>query len=272
MGAATSLYERTDQVLINLLLGPTFNAYYGVVVQLQSYVSSLVGALNGVLLPTATRLSVSGSDWERQQLLLRATRYALLLAIPVVSVLTVVRRPLVRAWLGPGFDAAADVLPLGMLIVLLRAPNAVTWPALTAMNRLKWPALVLLADAVANVVLSIVYVRVLGLGLAGVFLGTLSASTLRFAFFQGPYTARLTGLPPRRYWREGLGPPVLGLLFLAPASLAIERLAAGVPGTFALLALVNAAYAVGVWRWIFDPFERALAERSFARIRGVAWR
>jgi O-antigen/teichoic acid export membrane protein len=272
MGAATSLYERTDQILINLLLGPTFNAYYGVLVQLQTYVSSLVGAVSGVLLPTATRLTAGGSDWDRQQFLLRATRYALLIAIPVTSLVTVLRRPLVHAWLGPGFDAVADVLPLGMLLVLLRAPGAITWPYLAAADRLKWPTLVLLLDGVTNVGLSIFYVRALDLGLAGVLLGTISTSTLRFALFQAPYVARLTGLSAARYWREGVGPPVLSLALLAPVLFVIHRLDVGVAGASVLVALAGTAYAVGVWQWIFDPFERALAERVFARLRGVASR
>lgn len=272
MGAATSLYERTDQILINLLLGPTFNAYYGVLVQLQTYVSSLVGAVSGVLLPTATRLNARGSEWDRQQFLLRATRYALLIAIPVTSLVTVLRRPLVHAWLGSGFDAVADILPLGMLLVLLRAPGAITWPYLAAADRLKWPTLVLVLDGVTNVGLSIFYVRVLELGLAGVLLGTISTSALRFALFQAPYVARLTGLTAARYWREGVGRPALSLALLAPALFLIHELDVGVAAASVLVALTGTAYAIGVWQWIFDPFERALAERVFARLRGVASR
>ena len=272
ISVATSLYERTDQILVNVFLGPTFNAYYGVVSQLQSYASSLVGAVNGVLLPTATKLSVAGTEWERQQFLLRTTRYSLFIAIPVTIVVTTLRKPLIHAWLGPGFEVAADVLPLGMLLVLLRAPNAVTWPYLTAANRLGIPALVLLVDGVTNVLLSIVYVRVFHLGLAGVFMGTISTSVLRFVLFQGPYTARLTGISPWRYWREGMGWPIVVLIPLAPTLFGIRRLDIGFLGTLLLLSIVGGAYAVGVWRWVFDSFERTLAERFFARIRGVARR
>jgi O-antigen/teichoic acid export membrane protein len=258
VSVGSNLYERTDQVLINLLLGPAFNAFYAVVIQWETYIGRLVMVLTEVILPTASKIAVSGSRWEQQQLVLRATRYGLTLAVPCVVGTTIFRRQLVELWLGTGFEEAIRILPLAMLLMLCRTPNFLAWPYLTAVNRLKWPALALLIDAIANVGLSILYVTVFDLGLPGIILGTLSTSLMRFAFFQGPYLAKQLELPVGRYWKEGFGRPMVSLLWLIPCLWLVQWLSLSGTTTLALVISTAALYSLWTWIYLFEDYERTL--------------
>jgi len=266
----SNLYERTDQVLINLLLGPAFNAFYAVVIQCESYIGRMVTVLTDVILPTASKIAVSGSIWEKQQLVLRATQYGLILAVPCVVAVTIFRRELIELWLGAGFEESIKVLPLAMLLMLCRTPNFVSWPYLTAVNRLKWPALAYIVDAVANVALSILYVMAFDLGLTGILLGTLSTFLLRFALFQGPYLAKQIELPIGRYWKEGFGRPMLSLLWLIPCLWLIQWLSLSGTMTLALVIGTAALYCLWTWLYLFEDYERTLFGNLFSHLTGHA--
>jgi O-antigen/teichoic acid export membrane protein len=258
IGFASNLYERTDQILINLFLGPAFNAIYAVAIQLGSALNRLVTSLTSVLLPTASRISDSGSVWEKQQLILRSTRYVLTLALPGAFGVAIFRREIIELWLGQGFSAAIDILPLIIFLVFCRIPIFVTWPYLTATNQLKLPAYAILLDGICNVLLSISYVKAFHLGLAGIVLGTLSTNLIRFICFQIPFVAKLVELPVAQYWLQGYTRPIIPMLWLAPCLYLIQSW--HLPGIFTISLLTISAfvYALSVWFWVFDAYEQQL--------------
>ncbi len=255
---ASSLYERTDQILINLFLGPVFNAAYAVVIQLGNSIIRLVTALTSVLLPTASRIADRGSTWEKQQLIIRTTQYVVTLAVPCAVGITIFRQEIIELWLGRGFQEAVNVLPLTIFLIFCRIPILVTWPYLTATNQLKQPALAMLLDGVINVVLSILYVKAFNLGLAGVVLGTLSTNLVRFSVFQIPFVARSINLPVAQYWKKGYVKASLSIVWLLPSLYLIHWLHLPGVATILLLALTAIAYAVWVWFIVFDSFEQKL--------------
>jgi len=248
----SSLYERTDQILINLFLGPAFNAAYAVVIQLGNSIIRLVTALTSVLLPTASRIADSGSTWEKQQLIIRTTQYVVTLAVPCAIGITIFRQEIIELWLGRGFQEAVNVLPLTIFLIFCRIPILVTWPYLTATNQLKQPALAMLLDGVINVVLSILYVKAFNLGLAGVILGTLSTNLIRFSVFQIPFVARSIDLPVAQYWRKGYAKASLSIMWLLPSLWLIHWLKLPNPGTILLLILAANIYTAWVWLVVFD--------------------
>lgn len=258
VGLGSSLYERLDQVIINLFLGPIFNTFYGVVVQLENYVSRIVTALSEVILPTATRLGATGSRWEKQQLVVRATRYALTLALPCAAGIIVFRNEIIETWLGKGYTEAIYILPLAMLLMSLRVPMFITWPYLTAVNKLKWPAVALLIDALVNIPLSILYVQIFDLGLFGVVLGTLSTNSVRFILFQSPYISRQLEMSVWKYWNEAYTRPLISAALFFAVLFGIEWGSLSLVMTTLAIVLASALYALSVWYLILEEYEQNL--------------
>ncbi len=263
---ASNLYERTDQILINLLLGPSFNTLYAVVIQIGSSVNRLVTAITGVLLPTAAKISASGSSWEKQQLIIRSTRYVVALAAPSAFGMCIFRREIIELWLGKGFEDAVSILPLTMFLVFSRIPIFVTWPYLTATNQLKLPALAMLFDGIINVILSIFYVKVFNLGLAGIVLGTLSTNLIRFIFFQIPFVARLIQLPVSEYWLKAYGRAIIPMLWFVPVVWLLQWSSLSPPTTIAVLIMAVLLYTVSIWFWVFDEYEHKLFINIFNQV------
>ena len=215
-------------------------------------------SLTTVLLPAASRLSDSGSVWEKQQLILRSTRYVLTLALPAAFGVAIFRREIIELWLGKGFEQAIAILPLTIFLVFSRIPIFVTWPYLTATNQLKLPALAILLDGVCNVFISIWYVKEFNLGLAGIILGTLSTNLIRFIFFQIPLVAKLVELPISQYWLKGYTRPIIPMLWLVPTLWLIELWKLPITFTILLLSISAVIYTISVWFWVFDEYERKL--------------
>jgi O-antigen/teichoic acid export membrane protein len=254
----SNLYERTDQILINLLLGPAFNTFYAVVIQLGNSVNRLVTAITGVLLPTASKIVASGTPWEKKELIIRSTRYVLILAMPSAFGICIFRREIIELWLGKGFEEAITVLPFTMFLVFSRIPIFVTWPYLTAANQLKLPALAMLFDGIINVALSILYVKTFNLGLVGIVLGTLSTNLIRFTCFQIPFVARLVKLSISEYWLSGYGRPSVPMLWLVPSICFLQSLNLAYSTTISLLIFIALMYLISVWFCVFDEYEHKI--------------
>jgi O-antigen/teichoic acid export membrane protein len=258
IGLASNLYERTDQILINLLIGPTGNAIYAIAVQLGGALNRLVTSFTSVLLPTAARVATSGSMTDKQQLIVSSTRYVLILALPCAVGVALFRREIIELWLGKGFEPAITILPLTILLMLCRIPIFVTWPYLTAANRLQLPAIAIFCDGSVNVLLSIAYVKIFDLGLAGIVLGTLSTNLVRFIFFQIPFVARLVELPLSRYWIEGYTKPMLSVIWLVPLLWWLQSHQFSFAITLIGLLAIGVFYFGYIWFYVLNNDERKL--------------
>jgi O-antigen/teichoic acid export membrane protein len=263
---ACSFYERADQIIINIFLGPVFNAPYSVTAQFQGYVVRLVGAFTGVLLPSASKIASQDAVSEKQQFLVRATRYGLAIALPMVLLGIAFRREIVETWLGAGFEEAIRIFPVAMLIIFVQCIAGAASIYVAAANRLKWPAIAALADGVVNVFLSIFFVKVLGWGLNGVLLGSLVTTTLSRGVFFTAYAAHLVGMPIIQFWRQSLAAIALAGLWLVPCVLLVERAHLGLPLTGFALSVVGCGYVAWIWYVLFDGFERGLVGSLLTRL------
>lgn len=258
IGLASNLYERTDQILINLLIGPAGNTIYAIAVQLGGALNRLVTSFTSVLLPTAARVAASGSVTDKQQLIVRSTRYVLILALPCAVGVALFRREIIELWLGKGFEAVIIILPLTILLMLCRIPIFVTWPYLTAANRLQLPAIAIFCDGIVNVFLSIAYVKIFHLGLVGIVLGTLSTNLIRFVFFQIPFVARLVELPLSRYWIEGYTRPIVSMLWFVPLLWWLQLHQFSFAITLIGLLITGVLYFGFTWFYVLNNDERKL--------------
>jgi len=106
-----------------------------------------------------------------QRLFLVGTRLSLATVVPIAAVLILMAGPLIRAWVGPGFDGSVIVVQLLASIVVVRVGTATASTLLKGAGRHRLVAVVNVVTAIVNVSLSIALVK--PLGLAGVAIGTL---------------------------------------------------------------------------------------------------
>lgn len=125
---ATNLYDRTNQVLVNIFLGPTLNGLFGVVVLLVGYTKQIAMGISFGVEPMAAKFSHNLQSGKALigGLVLAMTRVQAGVIFPVVAVLIVLGEPLIEAWLGEHsasqrFGANRDMAHL-LNILLLGSP------------------------------------------------------------------------------------------------------------------------------------------------------
>jgi O-antigen/teichoic acid export membrane protein len=165
--------------------------------------------------------------------------------------------PLIRAWVGPGFDGSVIVVQLLALIVVVRVGNATASTLLKGTDRHRLVAAVNVVTAIVNVSLSVALVK--PLGLAGVAIGTLIPVSVAAIFILFPASCSRVGLSIRRAVRDAVWPAVWPAGTMAAYVLISRPM---IPQSLPAV-LVSMCVAVSIYAATFLAFGIDAAERRF---------
>jgi O-antigen/teichoic acid export membrane protein len=211
---AIQLGYNMDNVVIGALAGTSAVAVYAVAFRLADYQRQLCNQFNGLLFPVVVRFDAGDQQTALRATLIDGTRIALGLIVGVTVCLVAFAAPLVRVWMGPGFDGSlAPLYALAAAGVVLVGAGPLG-NILLARGRQRLVAFSCLAEAVVNLGLTILLVR--RFGIVGAALGTLVAVTMSNVFVQMPAACRLLGVPIPAFLRQVALPAVVAAL---PAAL-----------------------------------------------------
>jgi len=185
---------QTDALIIGRVLGVSSVPYYSVPNSLMVSVMGLILSIAAVVMPTATRLQTKGEHEQIRILLLKWTKVAFILILTVTLYLVVFGPAFLGRWMGPDYEQqSGGVLQILMLASLIFLPvRGVALPLLMGLGRPRTVTLSFLACAVANVILSLILIR--PLGLVGEALGT-ALPNIAFAGIAVTLACRAAGLP-----------------------------------------------------------------------------
>jgi O-antigen/teichoic acid export membrane protein len=107
---ASGATYHADKFLVSHFLGAAAVGYYGLATSLSSKLLTLVVALGGFVFPRAVRMFAADDLVGLRQTYLRATRYVLLIAWPMLVVAAFLGEPFLRLWVGTDFAAQVGEL------------------------------------------------------------------------------------------------------------------------------------------------------------------
>ena len=237
------LYWKTDNVVINKLLDPTWLTGYAIVAGLL-LASYRVTALGSTALGPAITVMHAQDDIPRiERVIYRTNRVLVPLgAFPVIFCM-VFGKPLLRAYVGAGYESYAYLFPILAVGLIACMPTSAAGYVPMAFGRIALPSLVSLTTGVANVAVSVFLVVALGWGLAGVAAGTTIVWVLYNFFFWTPLVAHLLRVRLRRYFLLGTVVPLANCI-PAGATFALLRVCGLGRGWLGLLAVLAIAAAV----------------------------
>ena len=217
---ANKMNYSTDAIVIGAFMSTAAIAVWAVGQRLIEATQLMTGNLNGVLFPIIVDTATLGHADRLRQLFLQGTRISLAMVIPIATGLCLLAEPLVAAWVGPDFAGSVPVIYILAVAVAIRVGNSTATTVLKGAGQHRLLATMNLVMAFANLALSIVLVR--RLGLAGVALGTLIALATGSIAVLFPAACRRVQLPVREALAQAVWPPLWPAIVMV-AFLAITR-------------------------------------------------
>jgi O-antigen/teichoic acid export membrane protein len=263
---ANKVNYSTDTIVIGAFMGTIAIAIWAVSQRLITTVQNLTSQLAGSLFPIIVDFATLGDVERLRRVFVQGTRITLAMVLPMVVGLVMLAEPLVQAWVGPSFQGSVAIIYALALAVTMRVGTSTASMLLKGAGRHRLVAVINLTIAVANLILSIVLVR--WLGLMGVALGTLIPIVLGAGAVIFPAACRRVDMPLHSAFAQAVWPalwPVALMALMLAATrnvfganlfyIALQSVAAG--GIYALIFLLFAIRREER-QWYVDKIRRLL--------------
>jgi O-antigen/teichoic acid export membrane protein len=260
------LLHQTAALLITVFLGPAALALYSRPMSLARHVGTAVHKLAFVLTPTASALQATEHLHALQDLLVRATRYAAFISLPMTLILLIMGGPVMLLWMGPDYADALLVAALaaGSLPLIAFSPAMSILAGLNAHGKPGVAHLVAAIVAVGLVLFALGYLR---WGTTGVALAIGSPMVLVYGVYVPVHSCRSLRLPFGRYMMKSFSLPLLCAAPFAACLLAARFVWAERPLVSLAVGLGSGGLVLGTlyWRHVLPGRYR----RGILRVLGV---
>jgi len=209
---ALKLLFYTDSVVIGSLLTVSKITFYAIPATLMQYMEKFIYAAISVLTPVISSYDAMGEGAKNRNIYVLGSRYALMLSIPVLFVLYTNGMSFISLWMGPEYGRkCSNVLKILVIGYTFAFPQMIANGILKGTSKHKVFAYILIVEAIANLALSIILVRVYDI--EGVALGTTLPLIITNLILVPLYTCRTLELKYGTYlWRSYATPSVLLVL------------------------------------------------------------
>ncbi len=204
---ANQLIFYTDSVVIGLFLGAGAITYYSIAGSLVNYARNIVSLATDTLYPAAARLDTKRDLEGLRDLQVFGTSVAILVGFPICAVLIFLGKQFITLWMGQQYSISARYLVVLMIPQVASMSQYTSALILAAMARHRVLAYIVICEALANLILSIILVR--KFGLIGVAWGTTIPHLISSLFLVPGYTLRTLHMPVLSYVKRGIVRPVL---------------------------------------------------------------
>jgi len=205
-------HRQMDRLVVGAILGPAAVTLVEIATQIQNGAETVLGASSYAVLPAASWVRAREDQRLLRELILRGTKYSLVITLPMVVAGMLLAGPIVAVWVGPAQAEAAGLAVLALAYTGITAPVQVSSNVLVGIGRA--PAVLLAAAGaiVINLVVSIVLVR--QVGICGAFIGTLLGGIFLVPFLLRAIL-RETEMTLGEFFRESIRPEIVPLALLA---------------------------------------------------------
>jgi O-antigen/teichoic acid export membrane protein len=226
---AYKLRFKTDVLVIGKFLGAAAITQFSIGGRLVEYAGEVVSALAQIFVPMSSQSDAKGDINRLRKIYVAGNRACALIIFPVTAILVILGKAVIEAWVGRKYVAASYPVLVVILIptALVLAQNA-TPRILFGMAKHKMLAWITSIEGVANLILSIVLVR--RMGVIGDAIGTAVPLSFTALYFMPRYLSRLLGVRVGAFLREAyllplaLSAPLVAVLLAMRQWFPVHRL------------------------------------------------
>jgi O-antigen/teichoic acid export membrane protein len=201
---ARKLNYSIDAIVIGIFMNTSAVAIWSIGQRLAEATQRFTNQLTDVLFPVVVDHDTSSRLNRLQAVFTVGTRFSMAMVVPIATGLVIMAEPLVFAWVGPAFTESVLILQLLTLTVAIRVGTAMAATVLKGAGGHRLMAGANLATACANVILSVMLIK--GMGLKGVAIGTLVPVGIECLFVIYPAACRRVGVSTFQATSESIWP------------------------------------------------------------------
>lgn len=210
---AWQLINATDTIIIGFVLGTEAIVPYFIAQRLSQFIQKPLLQIGEVCMPKAGELHGRSDATGLQGLTFQGMGLAFLLAAGLLIGAAFFGDALILTWVKESYTESHTILLVLLSAQLISSPVGVLRSIIFGAGHARAPALIYLAEAVANVILSLILIR--PLGILGVALGTTIPIVVIELGLLLPYAARRLHFEFHTMLRAVVGPQLLPLMALA---------------------------------------------------------
>jgi len=259
-----------DVLVISVFLPVSLVTFYAIAGNLSDYARQVALSLSTLMTPRVSALASTGSKAVGGEIL-GVAKAATLVTAPIAAIFLIRGESFINLWMGPEYGpASGEVLRILAFVTLLSGARSIAVASIIGVNKHRALIPALAAEAVCNLVLSILLVR--PLGLVGVALGTLIPSLIVSLGYLPFCLARSTNARAGLFYRDGWLLPMLACVPFALLNALLEKyLPAGNLATFFLQILLTLPLvAAGAAVLCLAPAEKMQIGTALRKLIAVA--
>jgi O-antigen/teichoic acid export membrane protein len=248
---AGRLRFKTDAVVIARFVSAAAVTYFTIGSRLVDYASETVSSLAQIFIPMSSQSQATGDIDGLRKIFVLGNRACAFIIFPITAILTLLGKSVIEAWVGPKYVATSYPVLLALLypttLMLAQSASGRTLWGLAKHRTLAW---VVMAEGIANLILSISLVR--PYGILGDAIGTAIPLTCTQIFFLPIHLCRLLGIKLATYLYRAFVLPIVLCIPMIAVILLMRRwfIPHHVRALLVQLVIAGAVYAIGL-AWAF---------------------
>jgi O-antigen/teichoic acid export membrane protein len=212
----------SDNLVVGAFLSPAAVTLYAIGGLLIIYARQIVSSMTTTFTPLASTFEAEGNYGNLYRLLINGTRASLIVSLPIEVALFFRGHTFIRLWMGEQYAGPSGTV-LEILLLSMVFSSAITTASGIAygLEKHKRVAFWAIGEAVANLTLSIVLVR--RMGIYGVAWGTAIPSVIVEIVLWPHYICKLLSISVKNYLWQAWGRTALAVVPFSLGCVVIER-------------------------------------------------
>ena len=243
---AFRLRFKTDAVIIGTFLSAAAITHFTIGARLVDYAAEVVSSMAQIFTPMSSHFHATGNYEQLRRIFVAGNRACAFIMFPMTVAFVVMGKSVIEAWVGPRYLSSYIILLIVLIPSTLYEAQSTSNRLLFGMSLHRSLAYVVLLEGIANVILSIVLVR--RLGIVGDALGTAIPLLCTALFFLPRHMCRQLDIPVRKFIVDAYFFPVILCLPMILALVLMQRsfYAHHYPQLILNLSVGLAVYGVGL--------------------------
>jgi len=264
--------HKINPIILSIFMGPTAAAIYRPAESISVIMKSVINTFAAQLFPLTTGYHINDNTDKLKAVLVRGTRYTLLLAIPISVMFIAFPQPIIKIWLersiGQKYLITSSVLFYMAVIDLFLYAGGTQGAVLLGMNKIKFVSKVSMAFTVLSFVCAVFLVGFTSIGIIGVIIPAVFVGVITRVIII-IYTVRLCRITVKDYFIESYLRPLIIFLIICISAVFSQKffIVEGLYTLFFYVLVIIVAWIILCWFVGFDHYDK----KEFKHILKSIW-